>query len=176
MKVFVVPHDPTWKEAFDRESQRIHEALGEFPIELHHIGSTSIPGILAKPIIDLLGAVEDLAALDAHNIVLERLGYQAKGAFGIAGRRYFRKGNASGTRTHHLHVFEHGSQHFERHIAFRDFLRTHPAEAAEYSELKARVTAAGNVTSDAYMDAKGPFIVATEKLALDWYRKRAPEG
>jgi len=176
MNVFVVPHDPAWKEAFDRESQHIHEALGEFPIELHHIGSTSIPGILAKPIIDLLGAVEDLEALDAHNIVLESLGYQAKRAFGIAGRRYFRKGNASGNRTHHLHVFEHGSQHFERHIAFRDFLRTHPAKAAEYSELKARVTAAGDVTSDAYIDAKGLFMVAIEKLALDWYRKRTPEG
>lgn len=176
MKVFVVPHDPEWKVTFDRESQSIREALGDFPIELHHIGSTSIPGILAKPIIDLLGSVEDLNALDEHNPVMEGLGYQAKGAFGIEGRRYFRKCDASGNRSHHLHVFEQGSRHFERHIAFRDFLRTHPAKAAEYSELKARETAAGNVTSDAYMDAKGPFMVATEKLALDWYRKRAPEG
>jgi GrpB-like predicted nucleotidyltransferase (UPF0157 family) len=173
--VAVVPHDPEWGRAFEREADAIRHALHDVPIVLHHIGSTSIPGILAKPIIDLLGVVDDLEATDRESGRLRDLGYEVMGPFGIEGRRYFRKFDAAGRRTHHLHVFEAGSPHIERHLAFRDFLRSHPAKANEYSALKNAITSESGVSWERYVEAKGPFVDETEKLALAWYRRK-PAG
>lgn len=167
----VVPHDPKWKEAFSAEASSIHVALEGFPIKLHHIGSTAVPGILAKPIIDLVGAVLDLNSFDAVSDKIETLGYEAMGAFGIAGRRYFRKINLEGRRTHHLHIFAEGSPHIERHLAFRDYLTRHPEKAAEYSALKAKLTNGWTPSWDAYLDGKDPFIRNTEPEAVAWYRQ-----
>ena len=167
---YVVPHDPEWKNAFAIEVLVINNALKGSDIELHHIGSTSIEGILAKPIIDLLGVVPDLTALDARDDAFRGIGYEVMGEYGICGRRYFRKVNGSGVRTHHLHVYEMSSAHVERHLAFRDYLIAHPSKAAAYSDLKAKLTSAKNVTWDAYLDGKEPFILATEQEALDWYQ------
>jgi len=170
MADYVVPHDPEWKNTFAIEALAVKEALINTVIELHHIGSTSIEGILAKPIIDLLGVVSDLTALDAQSDAFTDIGYEVMGAYGIDGRRYFRKVNGSGVRTHHLHIYETGSPHIERHLAFRDYLIAHPSKAAAYSDLKAKLTSAENVTWDAYLDGKEPFILATEQEALHWYR------
>ena len=174
MSVFVVPHDPAWTQAFDKVSKAIRRALGEDAIGLHHIGSTAMAGILAKPIIDMLGIVENLAALDHRNAVMAGLGFLAMGPNGIEGRRFFRKSDAAGQRTHHLHVFEQGSSHIERHLAFRDYLKNHPRKAAEYSDLKALITTDHAISRDAYMDAKDPFIAATMKDAVEWYRMNWP--
>ncbi len=174
MSAFVVPHDPAWKQAFDQESDFIRHALGEGTIVLHHIGSTAIPHILAKPIIDLLGIVSDLTLMDRHHDAMCGMGYEVMGAFGIEGRRYFRKFDASGQRTHHLHVFAHGSPHIERHLAFRDYLTANPAKAAEYSNLKMQIISDPAITWDAYANAKDPFITKTERMAVDWYRRNDP--
>lgn len=120
MMDLVLPHDPKWKSAFDTEARLIATALKENDIKLHHIGSTAIKGILAKPIIDLLGVVEDIGRIDQKAKQMEHLGYDVMGQFGIGRRRYFRKSNAKGQRTHHLHVFQSGSAHIDRHLAFRD--------------------------------------------------------
>ena len=171
MAGFVVPHDPTWKTAFEIEARSISTALGEGTIVLHHIGSTAIAGILAKPIIDLLGEVTDLDSLGMHSTALEALGYEVMGAYGIEGRRYFRKNDASGRRTHHLHVFANGSAHIERHLAFRDYLRSHSDVAADYSNLKASLTSGEAPSWESYMDGKDPFIAMVEKDAVRWYRQ-----
>jgi len=168
MSVVVVPHDPRWSVAFDREARLIKHALPN-PIALHHIGSTAIPTILAKPIIDLLGVVADLEALDHQSGAMQTLGYEVMGAFGIEGRRYYRKINAAGVRTHHLHVYGDDSPHIARHLAFRDYLRAHDDVAAQYSSLKARLTAQNNVSWEHYMDGKDPFIARTEVDAIQWY-------
>lgn len=128
-------------------------------------------GILAKPIIDILGVVVSLEDVDGQSAAMERLGYEVMGAYGIDGRRYFRKVNTSGRRTHHLHIFEKGSDNIERHLAFRDYLTTHPEKEAEYSELKASLTFGGATSWDAYLDGKDPFIKATERDAVAWYRR-----
>ncbi len=167
---YVVPHDPEWKSAFDSEVLAIKGALKSTDIELHHIGSTSIEGILAKPIIDLLGVVSDLMVLDVQDDAFTGIGYEVMGAYGIEGRRYFRKVNGSGVRTHHLHIYKTGSPHIERHLAFRDYLTAHPSKAAAYSDLKAKLTSAENVTWETYLDGKEPFILAIEQEALHWYR------
>jgi len=177
MTVFVVPYSPHWVKAFEQEAKAIRRALPDVQIVLHHIGSTAIPGILAKPIIDILGVVDDLEALDQRSARMGDLGYEVMGPFGIEGRRYFRKFDATGRRTHHLHVFSQGSPHIERHLAFRDYLRNNPMKAAAYSDLKAKITTGEAVSWDEYMDAKGPFIAETEKAALVWYRSSArPSG
>jgi GrpB-like predicted nucleotidyltransferase (UPF0157 family) len=103
--IVLAAHDPAWAAAFAREAAAIHDALGDVPIALHHVGSTAIPGIVAKPVIDMLGVVPRVEALDAHASRLVALGYEALGEFGVAGRRYFRKDAPDRTRTHQLHAF-----------------------------------------------------------------------
>ena len=91
MKVIVVPPDPAWPDAFDAASRELAGALGENLFIIHHIGSTAIPGIWAKPVIDLLPVVRDIARVDEHVAAMQALGYESKGEFGIPGRRYFRR-------------------------------------------------------------------------------------
>jgi len=105
MSEFVVPHDPNWQTSFQTEARAISSAMGGLAIRLHHIGSTAIPDILAKPIIDMLGVVPDISLLDDKGDAFALLSYQVMGAFGIDGRRYFRKFAPSGRRMFHLHVF-----------------------------------------------------------------------
>jgi Uncharacterized conserved protein len=176
MSVFVVQYNPDWAKAFEQEAKAIPHALFDLPIVLHHIGSTAIPGILAKPIIDILGVVDNVEALDRRSARMHDLGYEVMGPFGIEGRRYFRKFDTTGRRTHHLHVFSQGSPHIERHLAFRDYLRSNPQQAAAYSDLKARIVSGEAVSWDEYMDAKDPFVAETEKAALIWYRLNATRG
>lgn len=131
MQDFVVPHDAVWAAQFEDEATAIRSALGGSALAIHHIGSTSIPDILAKPIIDILVEVPSLAELDRVAPAMAHHGYEALGAFGIRGRRYFRKDDAGGGRTHHVHAFRAGTPHVVRHLAFRDFLRAHPDVALE---------------------------------------------
>src|SRR3546814_9547675 len=108
---------------------------------MHHIGSTSIPGIHAKPIIDMLAVTSDLSLLDGCESRIASLGYEALGEFGIPGRRYFRKDNSTGERTHQIHAFRTGSPQITRHLQFRDYLIAHPAVARDYDVLKRRLAA-----------------------------------
>lgn len=165
----LVEHDPGWSAGFEREATRIRYALGEALIALHHIGSTSIPGIVAKPVIDMLGIAPSLDALDDHAAQVVALGYEALGEFGIPGRRYFRKDDEHGTRTHQLHTFAIGSPEVLRHLMFRDFLRAHPADAQAYAALK-RALARDAVDMRAYSDGKTDFIREIERRAMVWHQ------
>ncbi len=95
MKVVVEPHNPHWAGMFENESQMVTQALGPNVVTIYHIGSTSIPNIYVKPIIDMLVEVTDITDVDAHNRAMEALGYEAMGECGIPGRRYFRKEDAA---------------------------------------------------------------------------------
>lgn len=139
-RVEVVPHDPQWHDAFEAEAKRVGTALAENSVAIHHIGSTAIPNIHAKPVIDLLVEVRDLAKLDRQSSAMESLGYEVMGEFGIPGRRYFRKDDEEAIRTHQIHAFESSSREVERHLAFRDYLIANPEDAQEYSELKRKLT------------------------------------
>src|SRR5436305_15239986 len=119
MRVVVIPYDPTWPAAFARESAAVAEALGESCIAIDHIGSTSIPGMHAKPIIDMLAVVRSITDVDGRSDEMAALGYQVMGEFGIPGRRYFRKDDAAGNRTHQVHVFPARSPQVARPLAFR---------------------------------------------------------
>jgi GrpB-like predicted nucleotidyltransferase (UPF0157 family) len=142
--------------------------LGDVVVAIHHIGSTAIAGLPAKPIIDVLLEVKDIERLDRDTPRLEALGYEAKGEFGIPGRRYFRKDDARGIRTHHVHAFKAGNAHIARHLAFRDYMRAHPDEAQTYGALKQRLTHEHPHDSEAYIDGKDAFIKEQERRALAW--------
>lgn len=169
MDVIVVPHDPAWAGKFERESRRVAEALGAAVVEqIHHIGSTAIPAIHAKPIVDMLVEVRAINAVDGRTDAMTGLGYEAKGEYGIAGRRYFRKSDEHGTREFHVHAFATGSPGAVRHLAFRDFMRAHPDLAARYSELKRQLVAEQPCDIDRYMAGKDAFIKEMERQALAW--------
>lgn len=172
-EVEVVPHDPRWRDAFEAEAKRVAAALGENVVAVHHIGSTAIPDIYAKPVVDLLVEVRDVAGVDGRSPAMEALGYEVMGEFGIHGRRYFRKDDREGIRTHNIHAFEAGSAEVGRHLAFRDYMIAHPGDAQRYSELKRRLAEEHPRSLDAYMDGKDGFIKEMDGRAARWRASRA---
>ena len=173
LKVEVVPHNPLWRDAFEAEAKHVATALGDNVSAIHHIGSTAIPDIYAKPIIDLLVEVRDITDVDVHSSAMESLGYEVMGEYGIHGRRYFRKDDQEGIRTHHIHVFEVGSAQIERHLAFRDYMLAHPLDAQSYSELKRRLAEQHSQSMDAYIDGKDDFIKEMDRRAAQWRASQA---
>jgi GrpB-like predicted nucleotidyltransferase (UPF0157 family) len=167
MRVRVVPYDPQWPLEFSLAASEIASATSS-PLDLHHIGSTAIPGTHSKPIIDILAVAGDGVALDQLTPHMELLGYESLGEFGIPGRRYFRRDNAAGERTHQVHAFQSGSPQIPRHLAFRDFLQAHAEIARQYSDLKRGLAAAHPNDIGAYMDGKDGFIKEMEARALAW--------
>ena len=165
--VVLVPYDPAWPRLASEEAARIARALGDELIAIHHIGSTAVPGIKAKPILDFLGVVRRLLFFDETPSVLEALDYKARGEMGIPRRRYFSK-SANGPRTHHVHFFEIGDPNIDRHLQFRDYLIAHPDVASEYESLKEGLSRRFPTDITAYTDAKSDFIQAAEKAAARW--------
>ena len=167
-KVEVVPHNSQWRVAFEAEAKHVAAALGENVVSIHHIGSTAIPNIYAKPIIDLLVEVRDITEVDGQSSAMESLGYEVMGEFGIPGRRYFRKDNQEGIRTHQIHAFGVGSAEVERHLTFRDYMIAHPGDAQRYSELKRKLAEEHPQSMDGYMDGKDGFIKEMDQKAARW--------
>lgn len=174
MPVIVVAHDPDWAEKAENEATQIKSALGKIVQAIHHIGGTSIPGIYAKPIIDLLLVVGSIEALDDKTSAMEMLGYEARGEYGIPGRRYFRKSNAQGIRSHHVHSFEKGHAEVFKHLVFRDYMIAHPDEADAYARLKIRLAAAHPDDIEAYVDGKDSFIKEHITKGMIWHSKEVP--
>lgn len=174
MYVTVVAYRPEWPAAYHKEEQALRRILGEALVEIHHIGSTAVPGLAAKPIIDILPVVTKLSAVDERNQAFIALGYEPMGEFGLPGRRYFRKGNP--LRSHQVHIFEQANQAaIIRHIALRDYLRAHPRTARRYGELKRRLAIRFPDDIAGYCQAKDGFVKQLEQTALSWWRAR-PAG
>ena len=167
-KIEVIPHDPLWQGAFEAEAKQIAGALVENVVAIHHIGSTAIPNIYAKPVVDMLVEVKDITEVDRRSSAVELLGYEVKGEFGISGRRYFRKDDREGNRTHQIHAYESGSAELERHLAFRDYMIAHPEDAQSYSELKRKLAEEHSHNMNGYMDGKDGFIKEMDRRAAKW--------
>lgn len=166
-KVEVVEHDESWEAIFQLEEERLQHLLGDLIVNVHHIGSTAIPGIVAKPIVDILVEVKDIQKVDQYNPGMQQLGYIPKGEFGISGRRFFIKGTEA-DRTHHVHIYEVGDIEVGRHVNFRDYLKLHPDVAMEYSRLKAKLADKYPYDIDAYMFEKNRFIEDVEMKIIIW--------
>ena len=168
LKVELVPHDPKWVSIAAAETDRVAKALGETLITIHHVGSTAIPGIVAKPTIDLMPIVHSLMEADEHEAEIRALGYEWRGEFGLEGRRYCTLTDASGRRLFNVHVFEAGSPHARRMLCLRDYLRANPAEALAYGAEKQRAATLHPDDTLAYNAEKEAWIQACEQRTQAW--------
>lgn len=164
-RVVLAAHDPGWKDAFAVERARVLAALDDLPASLEHVGSTAVPGLAAKPILDLMLGRPPEQPLEPYVPALERIGYLYRGEHGLPGRHYFVRDYAEGCRTHHLHLVELGGTFWRTHLAFRDYLRQVPARAAAYAALKQELAARFPFDRDAYTEGKAAFILETLRLA-----------
>ncbi|NNF29488.1 MAG: GrpB family protein [Gemmatimonadetes bacterium] len=156
--VRVIPYDPGWVAAFECAREELVSALGARALAIHHVGSTSVPGLAAKPVLDLLVGVADLE--EAVELVkpLEDLGYRFHSNEPSPDRHYFRRWALEGMRTHHLSLAEGTSAHYLETLAFRDALRRDPTLAAAYGDLKAELARKHPLGRKAYLAGKAGFI------------------
>jgi GrpB-like predicted nucleotidyltransferase (UPF0157 family)/RimJ/RimL family protein N-acetyltransferase len=167
-------HDPEWFRQFEAEAERLTAVFQPNLVTIHHIGSTAVPGIKAKPIIDIMVVVYDIEQVDATNGTMGQLGYIAKGENGINGRRYFRKGSDT-YHTHHIHTYQDGHPDIARHLNFRDYLIAHPDVARAYSRLKEDLARKYESDPPLYTDSKTGFIREVEEKAVVWRSHQAIE-
>ncbi len=153
--VEIVPYNPAWANEFAAESARVRAALGNLAVNIHHIGSTSVPGLAAKPITDLMVTVRRLDDAIACIAPLQSLGYTFVDHPQNTDRRFFKKGDP---RTHHLHIVEHGGTEEWRHVAFRDALRADDRLRDDYAALKIKLAEQFTDNRPAYTDAKTTFV------------------
>jgi len=159
-EVVIAAYDFSWPEIFVGEAQAIRQALGDVLAGVEHVGSTAIPGLAAKPVIDIVVSVTSLAAGTAAVPALEALGYDCRGENGIPGRLFFRKGMIEFRRTHHLHLVEAGHEQWKSMLAFRDYLRSHPGDAQRYEALKRALAEQFRDNRAAYSKGKTRFVQA----------------
>jgi GrpB-like predicted nucleotidyltransferase (UPF0157 family) len=160
--VELLPHNEKWHELFAEEKARLENSIGAFIVGIEHIGSTSVCGIAAKPILDIALAINKKASGEKCVAPLENIGYQYRGENGIAGRFYFVKG---APRTHHLHMLLADSAPLRDHLLFRDHLRRNPASAEEYDRLKKELASKYPHDRDAYLDGKSTFVEKILEIA-----------
>jgi GrpB-like predicted nucleotidyltransferase (UPF0157 family) len=156
--VSIRDYDPAWPPRFEAARSAITAAVGERLVGIEHIGSTSVPGLAAKPIIDVMPGLRRFEDGHACVAALEALGYVYRGEYGIPGRHYFVSSNSQGRRDQHVHMLVVGSDPWTRHLLFRDYLRAHPAAALEYAALKRALAARHRWDMDAYADSKSGFV------------------
>ena len=170
MEVRVVQYNPDWVHQFEKEAKELADQIGSILNHVYHIGSTSVPGLMAKPVIDIMLDVSDLAELDKHSFKLANLSYEVLGENGIPGRRYFRKGGDN--RTHQIHAFQSGDPNLIRHLAFRDYLIKNKSVAEAYGALKFAIAERCSGIKQ-YCDEKDAFIKYHEAIAVEWYCKNS---
>lgn len=166
MKVRLSDFSEDWPLMFQKEAQFLRKIFDVEVIRFEHFGSTSVHGLKAKPVIDMMCIVKDIERIDSFNDKMKALGYDVAGDWGIPGRRLFRKGGEN--RTHHIHFYPIDNPQIDRHLIFRDYLRSHPEEAARYSRFKEELAARFENTSE-YSPAKKAFVSEMEQRALTWF-------
>jgi GrpB-like predicted nucleotidyltransferase (UPF0157 family) len=161
--IVVSDYDPVWSAMFEQERSSLHTALGPLVLTIEHIGSTAVPGLAAKPIIDLQASVRSLAEAQSRCVEpLQALGYTYLPQYEawLPGELFFRKALA-GPWTHHLHILQGDDPRWQDRLLFRDYLRNHPEAAATYAKLKRDLAAAFNDDISGYRNAKDAFVAAT---------------
>lgn len=168
--IVVCNYDPNWPTLFEQERTRIEDALGSFALAIEHVGSTAVPDLPSKPIIDLLVGVPSLEGAMARYIEpIEALGYNyvPEYASWLPGELFFRKG-PPGPWTHHLHLMEPSHPRWETMLVFRDYLRAHPEAARAYADVKRALAALSKDDIKTYRNGKSTFVEATTAKARAW--------
>jgi len=172
-RVELVTPDPEWAKAYNLAARDLADLVGDNVSAMHHVGSTSIPNIKAKPVIDILIEVKQLSEVDALNPGFKSLGYEPLGEYGVPGRRFFTR-NVDGKRTHNIHVFQVGHLEIDQMLTFRDYLRHHPDEAQAYEQLKLELAQKFPLNVNAYAKAKTEFV--SRILYAGWAEREAEES
>ena len=167
--IVVAPYDPAWHVLFRAQAADLRAALGDVALRIDHIGSTSVPGLAAKPIVDVQISVADFEPLDAYRRPLERLGYVFRAENPERTKRYFRE--SPGQRRTHIHVRRAGSFSEQLALLFRDYVRAHSAEADAYAALKRELAESHRHDRQAYTEAKQPFIWEVIARADAWAQR-----
>jgi len=170
-QIILTPHNPNWAQQYEAEAEALTAVFGTNLITIHHIGSTAVPNIQAKPIIDMMPIVWDIKEVDNLNEAMASQGYIHKGEYGIPGRRYFRKGSDL-HHTHHIHVFQTGHADVARHLLFRDYMRAQPDQVQAYSHLKVELSETFKDDTAGYTNAKSDFIQTADQAALVWQQEQ----
>ena len=160
--VRLVPYSPEWERQFEEEERLLRAAIGDHVIDIQHVGSTAIPGLDAKPIIDIAVAVRRLGEAEKYVEPLDCLGYEFRREAGVPGRYLFAKGNP---RTHHVHIVEWNSELWQNYLLFRGCLRQHEGVAREYATIKRELARKFETDRGAYTAAKAAFIDSVLKRA-----------
>lgn len=166
--IIVIAYDPSWPALFQALAVDLRGALGSVARRIDHIGSTSIPGLAAKPVIDIQISVGSFKPVAAFRIPLEGLGYRFRADNRERTKRYFRE--APGMRRTHVHVRRNGSWNEQFALLFRDYLRAHPDAAAQFADLKLDLARQFSLPDQRhnYIAAKEPFIWETMRDADEW--------
>ncbi len=169
-QIEVRPYDPTWPARFEAEAALLRTILGTEVVTVHHIGSTSIPGIKAKPIIDILLEVQDIERIDNYNAQMEIHGFMPRGEYGLPRRRFFPR-TVNGRRTTHVHSWQNGDPEIKRHLIFRDYMCAHPSAAEAYGRIKTNLAAQFADEREKYSDGKYAFVQEMERKAIAWHNQ-----
>ena len=164
----VMSYKKDWTLMYEKEANQLRKIFGTEIIKIHHIGSTSVDGLIAKPIIDIMPVVRNIVRIDSFNTAMIDIGYETKGENGLPGRRYFQKGGDE--RTHHIHFYARGNSEVERHLAFRNYLRSHPDAVKDYGNLKKELSQHFPDDIEAYINGKERFVSEIQIKAMAWYQ------
>jgi len=162
--VQILPFNPAWNESFTAERERLKLAIGAQVVDIQHIGSTSIPSMPSKPVLDIGIAVVDFESAKDYIDPVVGLGYKYLGEYGILRRHFFMRGNP---RPHHIHMLENNSREWRSHLLFKTFLSEHPDFAREYAQLKFNLAQKHKTDRDAYQNGKEKFIKRVLELAKE---------
>lgn len=172
MNVNVKDYDKNWVQLFRTEAKEIGKIFKDNIVEIHHIGSTAVPGLKVKPIIDMMPIVKNIEIVDLLNEMMIKIGYEPLGELGIKGRRYFRKGGEN--RTHQIHIFQFDNVlEIERHLAVRDYLKTHKEDVIEYGKLKELLANEFPKDIEGYSNGKDKFVKSLERKAIEWKKTKS---
>jgi GrpB-like predicted nucleotidyltransferase (UPF0157 family) len=157
-RIKVLPADPGWPVEFEKIAAMIYGYIGDQIIGIEHVGSTAVPGLAAKPVIDLDVVIEDMSRLPAIIKHLDLAGFDYEGNLGVEGREAFRRRFKDGFMTYHMYVCPKDGKGYLEHIAFRDYLRSHPDEASEYEHIKKDLAIRYPDDIDRYLNGKRNFV------------------
>lgn len=169
-KTNVVPYDSKWPLMYDEERVKIQKILNNELTSIYHIGSTAVPELRAKPVIDILVVVKNINAFEKLRSAFELMGYHWMGEYGIPGRRYLWR-IASQNIDYHIQCFEEQNENINKCLAFRDYLRTFPKKAQEYSSAKELANKIYPDDARAYWEEKSEFLETLLNEALEWQKK-----
>lgn len=170
-EMLVVPYNNLWTEMYEEEKNLLTNIFGDLIIDIQHFGSTSVKGLSAKPIIDIMIVVDDIMRIDAFNSIMKQYRYSARGENGIAGRRYFVKSNPDNTdiHTHHVHIYQKENPHISDELMFRDYLRINNEALKEYEKVKKDASLKYRYSPMEYVEAKTECVLQIMEMARAYY-------